>query len=137
MDFPRWLCPSHPGSGLLFGYLFGYVAWLLLIGSFSWTDRRLPPARHFSYGLLWALPWCGLWCLSGTIALNSVGYPATLVSLVGIGSGTCYSLATGPFDGWQSLTIPFRSFVHSFFGHVIVGIPWMAIKTWNAEPPEE
>jgi hypothetical protein len=126
--FPRWLRPSQPGSGFLFGYVFGYAAWLVLIAAFALKDGTPPRLNLLGYGLLWALPWAVLWCVSGAIARGIPHYPAAVVTLLGITSGTVYSLATGSFGGWQAVSIPGCTIAHFAIWHAVAVPSWLLIR---------
>jgi hypothetical protein len=133
----RWLNPNSFLRGLRFGYLFGLVGWVVMVTAFIlkssnptdafWRDLKLIPP-----GFLWAIPWAVLWSMSGAMCRGVPGYPATVLTLIGIAAGTAYSLTTGTWGGWQIITIPFQSAVATFLVHLpAIGV--VALLRLNAD----
>jgi hypothetical protein len=118
-----WLNPKTGLRGLVFGYLFGLVGWLVVIAAF--VLRSSDPAKAFWrelsvlwLGFLWAIPWTVLWGLSGTLHWAIPRYPASVITACSVVAGTTYSLTIGTWGGWQTLTIPFNSAVAAFLFHL-------------------
>lgn len=140
MSFFRWLWPRTPLRGLVFGYLLGYAAWIIffVISNMINGGYRDAPSELFSdllAGLLWAIPWGVLWCMSGGLVYGEPRYPATIITLAGLASGTIYSLTDAPLDGWQGITIP----VYAVMGFVLwhaAAIP-LCLLVWAIMGVEE
>lgn len=124
--------------GLLAGYVVGIVWWCCLAMAFGpsiaitqdvrgYHEEEITVLDRMVYAPLVAIPWAVVGCIAGLV-LGGVG-DWIGIAITGLGTigGMCYALATNPFDGRLTLSMPIDSIVGTFAGLGVGGLVAMAI----------
>jgi hypothetical protein len=120
----RFLYPDTLLSGVVFGYLVGFVWWLVLLGVLEESSGKALDSlvRKWHYGFLAAIPWAVMWGGSGAACGAIPGrHPGTLSTLGAFAFGIGYSLWDGPksYHPWLFLTVPYYAFLAMIPCHML------------------
>jgi len=117
--------------GPLVGWLVGMVWWTGLLVAFTVKDgiEHSSKASLLVYPPLVAIPWAAIGLLVGATNAMLRGYWVPTVASLGTLGGGVYSIATSPFDGWLSITMPIACISGTFIG-LVVGVPPRILLGW-------
>ena len=117
--------------GTASGWVIGMLWWVGLMISFGFTSRFL---GRLVYAPLVGIPWAVVGLLVGLANAHFRGRLIPVTALSGLFIGFGYSVATSPFDGWLSITMPIESLGGALVGLILGGLvrgAWGWLQGWD------
>jgi hypothetical protein len=110
----RWLYPKTLLRGLVFGYLFGFLAVPVLgVAIAIQNGDSLLSGLRLGPGLVYGVVWAVIWGMSGIACQFTRTHVGTVAMACAVACGVGYSFWEGPkrLHPWLFLTVPFYTFL--------------------------